>query len=121
QTRADNPLPRLIKMLDALASHTFDQGSEFFQPTNLEITTIDVDNTADNVIPGCGCARFNVRFNDKWTSETLGQKIREILDGVKEKYSLDLCCGAESFLTKPGPWSDMVTRAVEEKTGHKPA
>lgn len=117
QHLADNPMPRLIAALDRLACHEFDQGSEFFPATNLEITTVDVGNTAENVIPAGGTAVFNIRFNDHWTSETLSAKVREI---AGDDVTLNLNCGAESFLTKPGEWSGVVRDAVKDVTGHVP-
>ena len=119
--RADNPLPRLIKMLDALASYTFDEGSEFFPPTNLEVTSVHVDNTADNVIPDSGQARFNVRYNEKWNKNTLSQKIADILDETGFEFDLTLSGNAESFITKPGAWTDTVRQAVIDITGRTPA
>jgi succinyl-diaminopimelate desuccinylase len=118
---ADNPMPRLIKMLDALASYKFDEGTEFFQPTNLEITSIDVGNKADNVIPDSGTARFNIRFSNKWTKNTLSQKIADILDQVGSEFDLTLSGNSESFITEPGVWSDLVRGAVTEITGKTPA
>lgn len=120
QHLADNPLPRLVKLLDVLASYRFDDGTTFFPPTNLELTSIDVGNTADNVIPACGTAKFNIRFNDLWTNETLSAKIRDILNGISKDYTLDLTCGAESFITQPGPWSEIVRNAVQDITGEIP-
>lgn len=120
QHLADNPLPRLVKLLDALNNHKFDDGTEFFPPTNLEIVSINVDNKADNVIPGAGRARFNIRFNDTWTSKTLSAKVKEILNSVSENYSLELDCGAESFITKTGAWTDMVINVVKSATGRTP-
>lgn len=117
--RADNPLPRLVKLLDALADYKFDEGTEFFPPSNLELVAINVDNKVDNVIPGAGSARFNIRFNDKWTSETLEKKVRDILDAQGVKYTLETTCGAESFITKPGEWSNIVRAAVHEMTGRE--
>jgi len=114
QHLADNPLPRLVKMLDALCGYEFDSGTDFFVPSNLEVTSIDVGNTADNVIPEQ--VKFNIRFNDTWTSESLEAKIREILDGCGGDYSLATTCGAESFMTQPGHWSDVVRDAVEDVT-----
>lgn len=121
QEKANNPLPLLAKLLDALASHQFDEGTEFFPATNLEITSIDVGNPADNVIPGQGEARFNIRFNDQWNAESLSQKLHEILKTVSDDYELDLTCGAESFLTEPGDFSDLLVKAVSEATGKTPA
>ena len=120
--RADNPLPRLVHALDALARCNFDEGSEFFQPTNLQITTIDVGNAAANIIPGAGSATFNVRFNSLWTSTTLTAKIREILDAaLPGGYELAIACNAESFMTRPGPFTALVADAVAAVTGHAPA
>ncbi len=119
QHLADNPLPKLAKILDALATFKFDEGSEFFPATNLEITTIDVGNTADNVIPQSGEARFNIRFNDKWNSASLENKIREIIGSCGFSYDLETVCGAESFLTQPGEWSDLIRNAVEDVTGRR--
>lgn len=118
---ADNPLPRVIKMLDMLAGCVLDKGTAYFPQSNLEITTIDVGNKAENVIPASVTAKFNVRFNDRWTSETLSEKIRKVLDSTGYDYDLALSCGAESFITQPAEWARTVFRAVEEVTGHKPA
>ncbi|MGB4056644.1 MAG: succinyl-diaminopimelate desuccinylase [Alphaproteobacteria bacterium] len=122
QHLADNPLPRLVKLLDALAAHKFDSGTEFFQPTNLEITTIDVGNMAMNVIPAEGKAKFNIRFNDGWTTEKLDKKIREILNMVGVAYEFELYKdNSKSFITQPGAWSETVKKAVEDVTGKTPA
>ena len=120
QHLADNPLPKLVKALDSLANHTFDEGTEFFPPTNLEITTIDVGNTADNVIAANGAAKFNIRFNDRWDQHTLGAKVKEIVGALGFEYDLTLTCGAESFMTQPGDWSDVVRDAVHDVTGKTP-
>lgn len=118
--RADNPLPHLITLLSALDQMVFDQGSDHFPATNLEIVSIDVGNPADNVIPARGSARFNVRFNDQWTAATLTDRIRACLDNTERAYSLTTSSNAESFLTKPGPFTDLVAAAVEKVTGRKP-
>ncbi|MDB2683134.1 succinyl-diaminopimelate desuccinylase [Alphaproteobacteria bacterium] len=118
--RSNNPMPLLIKLCDALASYAFDEGTEFFGATNLEVTTIDVGNPAVNVIPDSGEAQFNIRFNDKWSYETLGAKVREVLDAVSTDYKLKTSCGAESFITQPGEWTDVVLEAVKDVTGRVP-
>ncbi|MGQ0526606.1 MAG: succinyl-diaminopimelate desuccinylase [Alphaproteobacteria bacterium] len=119
---ADNPLPRLVKLLGALTAHEFDKGSEFFQATNLEITSIDVGNPAKNVIPAAGRADFNIRFSDLWTNASIEKKIREILDSVKAPYELKITSGnAESFLSTPGPLAELVKQAVKHVTGRTPA
>ncbi|MGH1456508.1 MAG: succinyl-diaminopimelate desuccinylase [Alphaproteobacteria bacterium] len=120
QHLADNPMPRLVKMLNALTDYTFDEGSEFFPATNLEITTVQVNNTAENVIPSKGYAHFNIRFNDKWSSESLSQKVHAIIKTCGFDYDLDITCGAESFLTQPGDWSDIVRQAVQDITAKTP-
>lgn len=121
QHLADNPLPKLARMLDDLATHIFDKGTAYFPQTNLEITSIDVGNKAENIIPAQGIAKFNIRFNDRWTSQTLSDQLRKILDARGHPYDLKISCGAESFITHPGEWSQVVLQAVEEVTGRKPA
>lgn len=118
---ADNPVPKMVKFLEALNAHTFDTGNEFFSATNLEVTSVDTGNTVDNVIPAEIRAAFNIRFNSEWSGQTLSDKVRGILDSVSKDYDLTLTCGAESFLTKPGEWSEMVRGAVEDITGRKAA
>ena len=76
---ADNPIPKMAKLVDHLSSHMFDNGTEYFQPSALSFTTIDVGNKADNVIPEKVSAKFNIRFNDKWSAKTLQDKIVKIL------------------------------------------
>lgn len=117
---ADNPLPKLIKLTDALAKHVFDEGSEFFPPTNLELTSIDTGNAADNVIPAKASARFNVRFNERWSAQSLREKITALLDATGFAYSAAFSSNAESFITAPGALTDMVSSAVEDVTGRKP-
>jgi succinyl-diaminopimelate desuccinylase len=118
---ADNPLPRLIKLCDALADYEFDQGSGPFPATNLQISSIDVGNKTSNVIPASGHALFNIRFNDKWTAQSLDKKLREILDSVHQKYELETHSNAASFITPPGnPLSRLVAGAVHDVTGRKP-
>ncbi len=119
--RADNPLPGLIRLLSALETKIFDTGSAHFPATNLEITTIDVGNRADNVIPAGGTAKFNVRFNDRWTAATLEAEIRRTLDRCNVPYTLDCVSNAESFLTRPGPFTALVSDAVKQVTGRIPA
>ena len=117
---ADNPLPRLVRMLNALTAEPLDRGNAHFQPSTLAITTIDVGNPADNVIPAKGSASFNIRFNDEHTSDTLKDWIRRTCDGVGGPYDLSFRVSGESFLTPPGRLSDLVSGAVERVTGHRP-
>ncbi len=78
--RADNPVPKLLRLLGALTAAPFDKGTPRFEPSNLEIVSVDVGNPAFNVIPAEARARFNVRFNDLWTPETLGAELRRRLE-----------------------------------------
>ena len=118
---ADNPLPRLIKMMDRFTSHLFDNGNEHFTPTNLELASIDVGNTASNVIPAQAAALFNIRFNTEQTSDDLEEWLREQCDAVGGDYTLNISIGAQPFLTQPGPFTKLISDAVEEVTGIKPA
>lgn len=118
---ADNPLSRLLEMLHVLVNHTFDEGSEFFPPTNLEITTIDVGNEATNVIPESGRANVNIRFNDQWCRKSLENKIRELLDGTGHEYGIEFEGNSQSFITQPGEWSEIVKDAVRDITDKVPA
>ena len=118
---ADNPLPRLIKMMDRFTSHLFDNGNQHFTPTNLELASIDVGNTASNVIPAQAAALFNIRFNTEQTSDDLEEWLREQCDAVGGDYTLNISIGAQPFLTQPGPFTKLISDAVEEVTGIKPA
>ena len=118
---ADNPLPRLIKMMDRFTSHLFDNGNEHFTPTNLELASIDVGNTASNVIPAQATALFNIRFNTEQTSDDLEEWLREQCDAVGGDYTLNISIGAQPFLTQPGPFTELISDAVEEVTGTTPA
>jgi len=117
---ADNPIPTLTKMASALSDHQFDNGTDHFPATNLEISTIDVGNTAGNVIPASGTLKFNVRFNTHWSMETLNQKIREILDDIAKNYTLETGGNALPFITEPGEWTKTVSDMVEKHCGRKP-
>lgn len=119
--RADNPIPKLTALLHELQRHRFDEGSEHFTATNLEVTSVDVGNAADNVIPARATAKFNVRFNEKWTAQSLEAEIRGVLDRASAAYSLTCASNAESFLTQPGPFTTLVQDAVEHVTGRRPA
>lgn len=121
QHLADNPLPRLIRMVDALASYNFDQGNDYFAPTNLEITSVDVGNPVTNIIPESGRAAFNIRFNDTWSNESLKAKITELLDGCDGDYEIAFEGNAESFITEPNDWTAIVKDSVADVTGKTPA
>ncbi len=118
--QADNPLPRLIAMLSAIVGTPLDEGTAHFQPSNLQLTTIDVDNPAPNVIPERASAGFNIRFNDLHTGDSLTSWLREQMDGVGGDYDLDIHVSGEAFLTPPGEFSELIVRAVREVTGRVP-
>ncbi len=117
---ADNPIPRMVRALAALAEARLDDGTEHFQPSNLEITTVDVGNPAANVIPATARATFNIRFNDRHTGESLARWLRETCAAHAGTHRLDIEIGGECFLTPPGPLTDLVAAAVEGVTGRRP-
>jgi succinyl-diaminopimelate desuccinylase len=117
---ADNPLPRMIAMLDTITSEKLDDGTDHFQPSNLQLTTIDVGNTATNIIPGEVQAAFNIRFNDLHTSESLMTWLKEKFDAVGGDYDVEFQITGEAFLTPPGKLSSLLSEAVEKTTGIKP-
>ena len=117
---ADNPIPRLMRMLSAVNDEPLDQGSAHFQASTLAITTIDVGNPATNVIPAKARAVFNIRFNDHHTGEKLTRWIRERFDRVGGEYELTVSISGESFLTPPGRLSAIVAQAAEAETGNQP-
>lgn len=118
--RANNPVPRLIRLLHALIDTKFDEGTEHFPATHLVVSSVDVGNTASNVIPSKATALFNSRFNSLWTPETLEAKFREVLDSTGEPYEMKLWCNAVSFITEEGPWTNLVADAVEKVSGTRP-
>ena len=122
--RANNPSTTIVKILNELKDIKFDKGTKDFQPTNLEITKIDIHNTADNVIPGIAYATFNIRFNNKHTSNSIKNKIEKILKKVcnktKSKYKIDYAVSGEAFLTKPNHTTFMIQKIIKEITKIKP-
>ncbi len=117
---ADNPIPRLTAMACALSNYKFDDGIDNFPPTNLEISTIDVGNKAGNVIPATAALKFNIRFNTKWTRETLSAQIYNILNQVHTEYELELSSNANPFLTQAGEWTNLVSKIVQNHTNKIP-
>lgn len=117
---ADNPIPKLLRLMAALDALVLDDGTEHFQPSNLEFTTVDVGNPATNVIPRVASARFNIRFNDRHTGASLDARLRATLDAVGLAYDLETRTSGEAFLTEPGPLTEIVSASVEDVTGRKP-
>jgi succinyl-diaminopimelate desuccinylase len=119
-----NPVRALAPLLAALFSPPLDQGNADFEPSNLEVTTVDVGNPAANVIPGEVRLAFNVRFNDLWTPESLAAEIKRRVAAASGDMRTTLTfepTNAAAFLTKPGPFTDLVAAAVEDVTGLRPA
>ncbi len=117
---ADNPMPRLIKFLDALCTLKLDDGMEYFPASNLEVVSIDVGNKAFNVIPAAGVAKFNVRFNTNWTHESLEKKITDTLKTMGDNFEINFIRGGDPFLTEPGEWTSLVRSAVTHVMGKEP-
>ncbi len=115
--RADNPVPKLVKLLAALDALELDKGTEHFQPSNLEIVTVDVGNKAENVIPAEAHAGFNIRFNDSFTGSSLEKLLRATLDAQTIPYDIRFRLSGESFYTPPGKHSDMLLKAIKTVTG----
>ena len=122
--RARNPVPALARLVDRLASHELDSGTEHFDASTLAVTTFDTGNPANNVIPASCRATVNIRFNDAHSSETLTNWLKDEAARVSDKTGIDIAMrtqvSGESFLTPPGPLSDLVSRAVEAETGVTP-
>ena len=122
--RANNPSTTIVKILNKLKDIKFDKGTKDFQPTNLEITKINIHNMADNVIPDIAYATFNIRFNNKHTSNSIKNKIEKILKKVcnktKSKYKIDYAVSGEAFLTKPNHTTFMIQKIIKEITKIKP-
>jgi len=121
---AQNPISGLVRLLTALDNLQLDEGNERFQPSNLEIVSVDVANPAFNVIPAKAEARFNVRYNDIWTLQALQRKIEEILrQSAGSEVTFDLAYkpdASESFLTKDDDLIAALSAAVQAETGRKP-
>ncbi len=122
--RANNPSNTLIKILKKIKDLKLDKGTKNFQPSNLEITKINIDNHADNVIPGSAEAVFNIRFNDKHTSSSLKNKLNKIFKAVtkanKSRFKIIYEVSGEAFLTKPNKTTYMVQNIIKKVTGLKP-
>ncbi len=117
---ADNPVHRMIGMLDSITRESLDEGTDHFQPSTLQVVSVDVANPASNVIPAAARALFNIRFNDKHTSASLTRWLRERFDATGARYDLDIHVSGESFLTPPGPLSALMAKAIEQVVGRRP-
>ncbi len=115
---ADNPIPKLVAMMAELDALVLDEGTDWFQPSNLEITDLEVGNAAHNVIPAKATARISIRFNDRHSGASLSEKVMAIAEkhgGVAKPI-----ISGEPFLTPPGEFSDIIAAAVKAETGIEP-
>ena len=115
---SDNPIPRLVALLAELDALVLDEGTDWFQPSNLEITDLEVGNPAHNVIPAKARARISIRFNDLHTGAGLGERISAI--AARHGATARPVVSGESYLTPPGPLSDIVVAAIEAEIGVTP-
>ncbi len=119
--RADNPIHRLLRALAAMTAAPLDAGTEWFEPSSLQVTTVDVGNPATNLVPASATARINIRFNDRHTGASLHAWLRAVLDAHAERYDLAVAISGEAFLTAPGPAVDRLRHAIAGVTGRQPA
>lgn len=115
--KADNPVHRLIRVLDALTGAPLDQGSEWFEASTLQVTGLKVENTATNVIPAEASAFLNIRFNDRHSAAALTAHLQGVLAEHAPDHSLRVQVSGESFLTEPGPFVEALKRATHRSTG----
>ena len=115
---ADNPIPRLVALLGELDALVLDEGSDWFQPSNLEITDLEVGNRATNVIPAEARARLSIRYNDHHTGQALVDRVSAI--AARHRVDVRATLHGEAFITLPGKESALVAAAVEAETGLAP-
>ena len=122
--RANNPSTTIVKILNEIKELKFDKGNKNFQPTNLEVTKINIDNRADNVIPAKAEATFNIRFNNKHSSVSIKRKLNNIFKKIssknKSKYKIEYRVSGEAFLTKPNQTTFMIQKIIKKITKIKP-
>jgi succinyl-diaminopimelate desuccinylase len=118
--RADNPVHRLVSALQALTAAPIDAGTEWFEPSTLGVTSIDVGNVATNVIPPSARAMLNIRFNDKHSGASLIAWVKATIARYAERFDVEASISGESFVTKPGPMVEILRSAIVEATGVEP-
>ena len=122
--RANNPSSALIKILKKIKELKFDKGTKNFQPSNLEVIKINIDNNADNVIPGSAEAVFNIRFNDRHSSGSLKRKLNNVFKSLSKsnkcRFKIKYETSGEAFLTKPNKTTFMIQNTIKKITGIKP-
>jgi succinyl-diaminopimelate desuccinylase len=119
--RADNPVPKLARAIAALEALRLDEGTDTFQPSNLEFTGVSTPTSATNIIPGSATAQLNIRFNTLHRGEELVALVRRTVEEAAPGGTVRARVSGEAFLTPPGPLYDLVTRAIEEETGITPS
>tara|TARA_R110000796_G_scaffold63193_5_gene145783 strand:- start:256 stop:1401 length:1146 start_codon:yes stop_codon:yes gene_type:complete len=123
--RANNPLPAMMRLMDRLASHSLDEGTDHFDPSTLAVVTVDTGNPATNVIPATCHATVNIRFNDTHSGASLTKWLDEQVAQVRDAYGVNIelkvKISGESFITPPGALSELVSNAVAFETGITPA
>ena len=121
--RANNPSNCIIKILKKLSEIKFDNGNKNFQPSNLEITRINIENSADNIIPGTATATFNIRFNNKHSSSSLKKKLNKVISNISKKnkcrYKVTYSVSGESFLSKKNDTTLMIQKIIKKVTKEK--
>jgi succinyl-diaminopimelate desuccinylase len=117
---ADNPVHRLVRALASVTAAPLDAGTDWFQPSSLQITSIDVGNPASNVIPASATARLNIRFNDRHSGASLDGWLRATLAQHAERFDIDVTVSGEAFLTRPGEHVQTLCHAIREATGIEP-
>jgi succinyl-diaminopimelate desuccinylase len=118
--RADNPVHRLLSALNALTAAPIDAGTDWFEPSSLQVTSVDVGNEATNVIPSFARAALNIRFNDGHTGTSLTNWVRATVARHADRFDLDSSISGESFVTRPGPLVDILSGAIKGATGIDP-
>ena len=118
--RVDNPVHRLVRIAAALTAAPIDAGSEFFEPTSIQVTSIDVGNAATNVVPASAKLMLNIRFNERHSGASLAAWVRATVERYGERFDLDVSISGESFLTPVGPEIEALAGAVAAATGRTP-
>jgi succinyl-diaminopimelate desuccinylase len=119
--RTDNPIPKLARVLAALDALHLDDGTEAFEPSNLEFTAVGTPTKATNIVPGAATAQLNIRFNDLHRGEELVALVRRIVAEAAPGATVEARISGEAFLTPPGPLYELVTDAIREETGISPS
>ena len=124
QHRGNNPSTTIVQILKEIKDIKFDKGTKHFQPTNLEVTKINIKNDADNIIPGSAEATFNIRFNNRHSSNSIKRRLNKIFKKItkknKSKFKIDYRVSGEAFLTKPNKTTFMIQNIIKKITKLKP-